>query len=240
MNSKGHAEHLVADIETGTIDKAGEYVEQITEAPKSYKDPEKIAEWLEKANREQLTKAALDPDLCRVVAIGMWMNDGRGIRVATADSQEAEVMMLTAFWQTVRAPFGLRTIVGHNVLDFDLPVLQRRSLYLGINAPRISLDRYRHPNVEDTQQILSYNGKLRYRSLNFYCRRFGIEVDDPVGGHQIPTLLAMKDWDAIKGHVRADVEKSKALAERIGIIDLPSVPLPSGDGSSVTAEAIPF
>jgi hypothetical protein len=239
VSSDYHAEHIVADIETGVISGAGEYVETITEAPKNYKDPDKIAEYLAKANSEQLTKAALDVDLCRVVAIGFWLNDGKGIRAATADSEQAEAMMLTAFWTAMRGPFGLRTIVGHNILDFDLPALQRRSLYLGIQTPRISLDRYRHPNVVDTMQELSYNGKLRYRSLNFFCKRFGIQVDDPVVGSEIPALIAMKDWDAIKGHVRADVEKAKALAERIGIIDLPPAPLPTS-GQFTEVDNVPF
>lgn len=225
---KGHSEHIVADIETGPVAGAGEFTEEITKAPATYKDPEKIAAYLDKANSEQLSKAALDPDLCRVVAIGFWCNDGKGIRTATADSETAEKAMLEAFWGTVRASFGLRTIVGHNVLDFDLPVLQRRSLYLGVNFPKISLDRYRHPNVVDTQQELSYNGKLRYRSLGFYCKRFGIKVEDPVTGSQIGTLLAMKDWDAIRGHVRADIEKTLALARRLGIIDTPVTPLTDG------------
>ena len=225
--SEPHGEHIVADIETGTVAGFLDYLEEITQAPATYKDPEKIAAYLEKANQTQAAKAALDPDLCRIVAIGFWINDGKGIRAATADSEAAEKLLLEAFWSNVRAPFGLRKIVGHNILDFDLPALQRRSLYLGVNFPQISLDRYRHPYVEDTQQILSYNGKLRYRSLGFYCKRFGITVPDTISGSHIGTLISMKDWDGIRSHVRADVEKTKALAERLGIIDIPTTPLAS-------------
>lgn len=240
MSSNAHTEHLVVDIETSAVKDAASYAEEITKAPATYKDPEKIAAYLEKANAEQITKAALDVDLCRIVAIGLWMNDGRGVRAGTADGEDAERAMLTGFWKAVRAPFGLRTIVGHNILDFDLPALQRRSLYLGVPAPHISLDRFRHPNVEDTQQILSYNGKLRYRSLGFFCRRFGITcpVVDEVGGSAIPGLVAMKDWEAIRTHVSADVYKAKALAERLGIIDLPSSD-PVGADTQV-AEEVPF
>lgn len=237
--SERHAEHIVADIETGVAPGASKFAEPITEAPKTYKDPDKIAEWLEKANRDQIAKAALDVDLCRIVAIGFWMNDGRGIVTATADNEDAEARMLEAFWKAVRAPFGIRKIVGHNILDFDLPALQRRSLYLGVNAPFISLDRFRHPHVEDTMQILCYNGKLRFRTLNFYCKRFGIDVADDVRGSEIPALIAMKDWDAIRNHVRADVEKSKALAERLGIIDLPAVPVEGASAPQVDTD-IPF
>ena len=66
-------------------------------------------------------------------------------------------------------------------------------------------------------QVLAYQGTLTYRSLGFYCTRFGVEVEDAVTRADIGALVAAGEWSQVHDHVRADVAKTTALARRIGV-----------------------
>lgn len=52
---------------------------------------------------------------------------------------------------------------------------------------------------------------LTYRSLGFYCRRFGISVPDAVSGGEVGRLVAAGEWRQVHDHVRADVAKTGGL-----------------------------
>ncbi len=205
-----YAARIVFDIETAALPEAAEYLEPV-EPPANYKDPEKIAAYLADKRAEQVSKCALDVDLCRVVAIGTLDEDAKGMAWTGAATTETE--MLEHFWAAVGYQ---RTLVGFNCLGFDLPVLLRRSLYLGVRAPRIQIDKFRHPRVTDLMAELSYDGKLKYRGLSFYCKRFGIEVPDPLKGSEVGQAVADNRWEDVRGHVLADVQKTARLAEKMG------------------------
>lgn len=204
-----NATRLVFDIETVPLTDAAAYIEP-AEAPANYKDPVKIAEAIAAKNAEALSKCGLDVDLCRVVAIGVMSEHMDAPLVLMTPDDEAG--MLRAFWQNV----GDRHLVGFNCLAFDLPVLFRRSLYLGVPTPLIQIDRFKHPQVTDLSDELSYGGKLRLRSLSFFCRRFGIDVPDVMTGADIAQAVAEERWKDVEHHVTADIEKTAALANKLG------------------------
>lgn len=209
LNSE-NAARLVFDIETAPLPEAADYIES-AEAPSNYKDATKISEYIAAKNAEQIEKCGLDVDLCRIVAIG-WQLETDPEPSTALVSDATEALMLTRFWREV----GDRHLVGFNCLGFDLPVLLRRSLYLGVPAPRIQIDRFKHPQVTDLMDELSYGGKLRLRGLSFFCRRFGIDIADPMTGADIAQAVRENRWADIEAHVKADVEKTAALANKLG------------------------
>jgi predicted PolB exonuclease-like 3'-5' exonuclease len=202
-------ERLVFDIETAPLPDAADYLEAI-EVPANYKDPEKIATYVAECHAEQLKRCSLDVGLCRIVAIGMWRDRESAPEILTAADMD-EPAMLARFWTNA----DRRQLVGFNCITFDLPVLLRRSLYLGVRAPSIQVDRFRHPTVTDLLQVLSHHGALRLRSLNFYCRRFGFAVTDTLTGADIAAAVANGRWSEIETHVRADVQKTALLAAKV-------------------------
>lgn len=217
-NNSG-ARRLVFDVETAPLEDAASYLEPV-EAPANYKNPEAIAAYQTKAHAEQLAKCALDVDLCRVVAIG-WQAEGDDVFALTVTRPEVmecdgglpESLVLRMFWQRVADSH----LVGFNCLGFDLPVLFRRSLYLGVPTPSIQIDRFKHPRVTDLMSLLSLDGRLRLRGLAFYCKRFGIEVNDPLKGAEVGQAVAEGRWDDVGAHVLADVKKTALLAEKMGL-----------------------
>jgi predicted PolB exonuclease-like 3'-5' exonuclease len=205
-----NSRRLVFDIETVPLVDAAEYLEE-PEAPSNYSKPDAIAKYVEKAKAEQLAKCSLDVDLCRIVAMGWQIEGDRQPSTAlVADADES--LMLRRFWREV----GDHHLVGFNCLGFDLPVLLRRSLYLGVEAPSIQIDRFKHPKVTDLMDELSYGGKLKLRGLAFYCKRFGIDVPDPLTGADIAQAVEEGRWQDVEHHVTADIQKTAALASRLG------------------------
>lgn len=206
------AERIVIDIETIGSPDAAEFLDPVA-APANYKDERKIAEYCAEKQAERVSKAGLEPDLCEIVAVGFWEYDRIDV-LTRADHGEAE--LLAWLWLQL----GGRPIIGFNTLGFDLPVLIRRSQLLDVPYPDLNLDRYRTPHV-DLLQKLSFNGSQTFRSLNFYCRRFGLDVPaDAVKGAEMPQLVADENWPAVKAHCFADVAKTVALARRLGWLPL--------------------
>lgn len=210
---------VVFDCETVSIDSAAVYLEPAC-APANYKDEAKIAAFIEQANREALAKAALDIDLARIVALGVIGDTNQTPQVLLAKDENDERALLTWFWDLV----GTRrheqpTLIGFNCIGYDLPLMLRRSLYLDVATPRLPINRYRHDGIEDLMLALSFDGSQKFRGLSFYAKRFGLDVTaDDNTGKDIAALVAAGDWDAVTAHCRCDVEKTAALARRMGLL----------------------
>lgn len=199
---------IVIDLETIAAPECAMWLDPV-KPPANYKDPAKITAYCEEKRAEQIGKAALDADLCEIVAVG-WQLPGESACVLTRqDADEGALIIQLA------GMIAGRLMIGFNILNFDLPVLLRRAQLLEIPTPYLNLDRYRSPHV-DLLERLTFNGKLTYRSLAFYCRRFGIPVTDSSSGADMAAMVATSDWLAVRSHCRSDVEKTAALAARLG------------------------
>lgn len=209
---------LIVDLETAPIEDAEQYLTEPVSAPSNYKDEAKIAAFIAEATQKQLGGCSLDPDLCRIVALGWCYSDRSEPVVHHCKDTEAERWLLEEFWKNaIGLNHQVRTLVTFNGHSFDLPVLARRSLYLGVRCPVLNIDRYRSPHI-DLKNVLSYNGLLKWHSLKFYAGRFGIPNDDLTTGDQIGQLVKDGKWDDVVAHCRADVLATKALASRLGVL----------------------
>jgi hypothetical protein len=56
------------------------------------------------------------------------------------------------------------------------------------------------------------------RSLDAFCKRFGIVVTDDWTGADVPTLIKAGNWAGVEAHCLADLERTRLLAERIGVL----------------------
>ena len=201
---------VVFDLETVACPDARDYLDPV-EAPSNYKDPVKIAAYCEQTFAKRVEEAGLEPDLCEVVAVGFRHPEYATASAVYTRADVDEAGLLELAWEAIQG----RRIVGFSVLNFDLPVLIRRSQLLGLRVPTVNLDRYRTPHV-DLIERLTFNGKLTWRSLAFYCRRFAIPCEDATSGADIASMVAANDWAGVAAHCRSDVDKTAALAHRLG------------------------
>lgn len=84
----------------------------------------------EQAKEKFLDEACLSPHTGRILAIGLY----NGADFKCLEGDEAE--MLRTFWLQVQACIKRQEqMVGHNILNFDLPFLVNRSKILGVRVP---------------------------------------------------------------------------------------------------------
>jgi hypothetical protein len=219
MDASAYRHPVVFDLETVSIEDASSYVEAPS-APANYKDPEKIAAYVNEKHQELIARAALDPDLTRIVAFGVMTEQEPIPCVHLARTREDEIAGLRAFWEIVGRGPEQAHLVGFGILSYDLPVLLRRSQYLGVPSPPVLIEKYRHPpGIFDLMDELSFHGLKPYHSLNFYIRRFALgPFEEDITGKGIGLAVTMNDWVTVERHCRVDVEKTAALARRLGRI----------------------
>jgi hypothetical protein len=224
---------IVVDIETCAHGCAAEYLEPLNldgiKPAGNLKDPIKIE--LDIAKRkadaiaeygEKLSRAALDWNLSRIVALAWSTDGGETIVVKPCANEAEEAMALLAFWKDAEH----RQIMGFAARTFDVPTLIQRSRLLDIKHRMVNLARFGKGSVIDLREILTFDD-ARYeaimpRSLKMFCKRFGLEVDDPIDGKDIAQLMAEGNWDGIISHVTSDVRLTAKLAQRIGVLQVPA------------------
>jgi 3'-5' exonuclease len=113
---------------------------------------------------EQYLKTACDGNLGRVLCIGYCEQDESGAvtgagcfgwRSGTKDFQPDEKLILAEFWSFMSGfHTGRDLIIGHNIMDFDLPFIVQRSVALGVRPTvKFSFARYRDAPVFDTMRV---------------------------------------------------------------------------------------
>ena len=225
MGYDGHnADAIVLDLEA--VARPGlEALLDPVNAPANYKDAEKIAAKKQEKLQALIDRAALDVNLCRIVALGVQAGGVTTVTAFKTEAEEVEGLKLLAGAIDLTGRGGLRRIITFNGLHYDLLVLQQRARILGVRFPTIDVGApWRNPNT-DLMQVLSFNGATAKHSLDFYCRVFGIE-DDPedtdaikaVTGADIGLLVSDGRWDLVTGHCRHDVRKTTKLAQRLGVL----------------------
>jgi hypothetical protein len=228
---------IVIDIETVPHECAAAFVPEpdldAIRPAGNLKDPVKIAEDVEKKRaaavedrRIALSRAALDWNLSRIVAIGWWHEADADAQAVICRDEQDEAAALTALWKRAQNA----EIVGFCARTFDVPTLLQRSRLLRVRPGFVSLNRYGKGTVIDLRDILTFDD-ARYeaimpRSLKTFCRRFGVPVEDAIDGAQVPQLVADSRWNDVVAHVVSDVRITHALAVRLGVLQDVTVAMP--------------
>lgn len=212
-----HKQVLVFDIETKALPEAEVFLPDVS-APANYKDAEKIQAYKEEKRMETLKKAALDPDLGEIVAIGYSIIDiddaghygfkQDDIQVLTRSKFDDEFDMIRSFWnvvhETVVENHGI--VCGYNVLDFDIPFIARRTLALCSPGQQLPImvvletSRYQKSPVLDLYNVL-YNFS-QGKGLKWIAKRYGIKpLVEGVSGADVEHLTE----EEIVQYCRSDV-----------------------------------
>ena len=216
---------VVLDLETVGRPDVAEYLADIRAAG-NLRDPEKIAADIAKKREEAVENAALDWNANAIVAIGYQTEEDAQPVVRLCRDVEAERDALSEVWRVYQA--RSRRLVTFNGANFDVPTLIQRSRFLRVSVPRIDQRKYGNSDQIDLYRLLTFDDTQRTfvirRTLSNFCKLFALDVPcDDHDGSDIARLVAEGDWDALAHHVRTDVLKTRALAERLDVLRV-SVP----------------
>lgn len=208
--------YLICDIATTAIDGAAEYLE-VPSAPANYKDPVKIAAYIEEKQAENLTKIALDPDLGRITAIGVSDDGLTEVMLCKDEAAERKALLALKMLIWPSESDHPTQLIGFNALRFDWPFLLRRALYLGVRL-NINLDRYRTPHV-DLFDRLTHHGLVTGHALAWYAKRLGWrDLVKPLSGAEEAQVPASGKWDELELSVKHDLEATRRMAEWMGVL----------------------
>jgi predicted PolB exonuclease-like 3'-5' exonuclease len=198
----------VFDIETGPL-PVPQLVDLMPEfeAPKNFKDPEKIEANLKQQEARWIEKAALSATTGLVLAIVVKQaHDGSTLIVDQRQKSEAEI--LEWFWNEVTDQPGMRW-VGFNSNGFDLPFLFRRSLLHGITPSfPFRATRYWDSRFIDLMEVWGCGSK-EYIKLDDLCRYVGI--GGKTGSGKYFAEMFVTDPKAAIEYLKMDLELTEAL-----------------------------
>ena len=210
---------IVCDIETMAHPDFQQWM-PLFKAAKNLKKPEVIAAALEEKKLSWIQGIALEPDTCQVTCVGTgYPTDAPPGPVVVADRGNwTEAEIIGAFWEQDYHQADL--VIGFNILGFDLPVLIQRSRELGVAYPKgIIQGRYKHdPKIVDLMLEMTNGRPEDAYPLAWYCKRYGIDVADETTGADAAEAGRNGDWETVRKHCFADVEKTVALARWLDVI----------------------
>jgi hypothetical protein len=177
---------------------------------------------------EEFRGLALDGDWGRVLAIGLVVErDGvevhRGLlgrERRTRRFHLDEARTLRAFWKLLRGFDPRRDlVVGHNVFDFDLLFLYKRSVIRRVRpSVELSFARYRSRPIFDTMHEWErWKWQRRYVSLDELARVLGLESSKCEGmdGSKVYEKFCAGCHDEIARYCMRDVELVRQVYYRM-------------------------
>jgi len=196
--------------------------------PRSYTKKESIHAWYE-SEREKLfasfddryLKCSLDGGRGEICAISFAVDDSPVFGGNTESFSERELLCL--FWRDLVANIKeLRkdekeehVWIGHNVRNFDLPFLYKRSVILGIKPP-IDVPFSSGPSdkrVFDT--MTAWAGWGKYISQDALCRLLGLPVKEGMTGADVYQYWQDGKYSEILEYNKRDVETVRKIHKRM-------------------------
>lgn len=212
---------LYLDIETIPTTNAhriAEIAATIT-CPGNITKPESITAWeaekKPKLVEEAVAKTSFSGAYGKVCCIGWAWDDGEALSVIGA---EAYVLASAIDRISMSAPqYGLTTIVGHNVANFDLRFLMQRAIVLGIPLPSWFPRDPKPWSREVFDTMTAWAGAKDSISLDNLCKVLGIPGKDGVDGSMVAGMWRRGELDAIAEYCRADVERVRNVHRKMQV-----------------------
>ncbi len=164
--------YWILDTETGPLPESVQReIAPEFEAGRNLKDPEKIKAAVAEKEAAWLAGAALDPTRCEILAVGVAGGELESpwTILGTEKSILEEVRHMATLYLE-------QTVVGHNLLGFDIPLLCRRMWKHGIVPPAHWLDcsSWRARWAFDTMLVWSCGNRDQRISLDVLAWHLGV------------------------------------------------------------------
>lgn len=214
-----------ASVKLGNLKDQAKIDAKINDARLSHEEAargydESLADAEEKYWSEVVDRAALDPAIGQVVAIG-YKSEGGEVIDHQADSDECN--MLHRFWDRYRGCRAQgRRLIGFNCHGFDIPFIARRSYMLGLPVPGEALlpSGYLDQTFLDLMTRYQFGNRRDYISLDKLCRACGLhgKPEGVTGAMFWEMYLDPEQREAALAYLSNDLRMTWELAERMGVL----------------------
>lgn len=172
---------------------------------------ERLSERDDSLAKKAWSMTALDWSLGRIVCIGLVVDEGAQ-EAAECLAGTDETKLLTDFWKILRPADYL---IGHNLIGFDIPFIQARSVINKVKPSRaIDLRRYSTAGVYDTMQVWSNWDRQRFPKLDLLATVLGLGGKSG-SGDQVAHWVEQGDWARLKDYCMQDVRLTREIYRRM-------------------------
>jgi predicted PolB exonuclease-like 3'-5' exonuclease len=164
----------------------------------------------EDSDDELFLKTSLEGTFGRIFCIGYIKENGRILDKGVLVGDEKE--MLQKFWQLSR---DVELFVGHNIWEFDLPFIYKRSIILGVKPRQLNFARYRNEPIFDTMKVweLWSNGT---QGLDTLAKVLGLPTSkDEMNGVMVWPYYQQGKYEEICKYCLKDVELTRKVYQRM-------------------------
>jgi 3'-5' exonuclease len=162
-------------------------------------------------------QSALDGTFGRICCIA-YIKEGNG-KMEKGVLKGDERTMLIEFW---RVAADVNQLVGHNVFDFDIPFIIKRSIIHSIKPRFINLAKFRSDSVYDTMyewEKWAFGKKVKLDTL---AKVFGFPTSkDVMDGSQVWPAFKDGKIDEICTYCMKDVELTRQVYYRMQVEPIP-------------------
>ncbi len=193
---------LIFDIETIPADR-------------SKKD---LIETLAKKNKEDAFKdSGLDGNFGRIFCIAHIKEPPESNKAKIIKGEEKEI--LKEFWEIAR---DVDVFIGHNVMDFDLKFIYKRSIVHNIQPTRqLNFARYRSMPIYDTMREWEKWSMRSATSLDTLANIFNFKTSkDKMCGSEVYGKYLEKKFDEIYEYCKKDVELTRKIYYKMNFLSL--------------------
>lgn len=207
---------LFFDIETLPADDAVKDVAIELAIQKEHKKNGKVKSGPKK--RENLYRwTSISGDFGRIFCIG-YAIDNQPVEIIKGD----EIEILNEWW---KAADGADLFIGHNIMDFDLRFIFKRSIVNKIKPAarhlNLSFARYRNFPIYDTMREWEKWNTQSFISLDTLAKALGLESskDGGIDGSKVYDYYLSGKYDEIYEYCKRDVELSRKIYRRMTFED---------------------
>lgn len=188
--------------------------------PSRMSKPETIAAW-EKNDKpaavdEAVAKTSFDGAYGHVCCIGWALGCGTPESAHIGSRIENEKPILERFFSAL-PQLNVPTIVGHNVIAFDLRFIWQRAIVLGVRVPSWFPRDPRPWNGEVFDTMLAFAGQRGTIGLDRLAKALGIEGKKDIDGSMVAGMWANGRHDEIAAYCRDDVALTRDIHRRFMI-----------------------
>jgi hypothetical protein len=218
-------------VAVGNLKDPAKIAAKIAEAEQKHSTlVENYAQDCANAEREYYAKAydnaTLSPSTSRVLAVGIGFDDGSNHFIALNEStDDNERGLLEEFWFDFFQPVHQRGgfLIGHNIAEFDVPFLVKRSWLLGVDVPPAAIQsRYISNQFVDTMNFWKVGSRQApYTSLDTIAQLLGLGAKtEGMTGADFHRLYfgSAEDRNKAMDYLSNDVELTRKVARRMGLI----------------------
>jgi hypothetical protein len=216
---------LYLDIETipAQVDNIKQRIASTVKPPAAMKKADKIAAWEREqkadAVAEAISRTSFNGAYGHVCCIGMAIDDGEVTSISWPLNTPDETVMLKSFFSLIGDALGNRfpTIVGHNVVAFDIRFLWQRAIVLGIRVPAWLPKDPKPWGGEVFDTMTAFAGARETISMDNLCLALGIDGKGDVDGSMVAQMFADGKHKEIAQYCRDDVERTRAIHRRMRV-----------------------